>query len=140
MMKKDKTKRTLSIQKLINITNVIKSRGTLKECEVCKAKSGPCPHCKQVIIDINGINSFPINIPKKRRFFSKDQEFKEPELDIYDPSVTLQKLYNERDNYIQQIIEYRDMTIGLTDDYNEESNEWIKSNQNKNSIFNWLKI
>ena len=61
-------------------------------------------------------------------------------MDIYDPNISLQRLLNERDKYIQEIIEYRDMSIGLTQDYNDESEQWIKRKQNEFfAIFNWLK-
>uniref|UniRef100_A0A6C0B0B0 Uncharacterized protein n=1 Tax=viral metagenome TaxID=1070528 RepID=A0A6C0B0B0_9ZZZZ len=128
MMKKDKTKRSLHIQRLINITNVIKERQGVKTKDC-------------TIVDVGAIKSFSIEIPPKRSFFSKKEKSNQPELDIYDPNISLQRLLNERDKYIQEIIEYRDMSIGLTQDYNDESEQWIKRKQNEFfAIFNWLKI
>ena len=44
------------------------------------------------------------------------------------------------DNLIKEIIEYRDMTVDLSKDYNGESETWInKKRKEWFPVFNWLK-
>jgi len=133
MMKKHKTKRSLHIQRLIDVTNVIKRRETNKQ----KYKPEICSNCNETVVNISDISSFPVNYRKLFGFFKNKQVKKD--FDIYDPYVSLEELYRQRDLYIKDIIEYRNMTIEMNEDYNNETEQWIKRRQWFCCIFNWLK-
>jgi len=124
MMKNHKTKRSVTIQKLININLVIETRKDDKDT-----------------VDFSSVRSFPITQQQQNNKFwnrSKKEEIKEE--CIYDEKVPLKKLLEMRDSYIKDIIEHRDMTIELTEKYNDESETWISKKQSEwFPIFNWLK-
>ena len=62
------------------------------------------------------------------------------QINIYDPELPRAQLMNIRDNLIKEIIEYRDMTVDLSKDYNGESETWInKKRKEWFPVFNWLK-
>ena len=134
MMKNHKTKRSLNIQKLIDITIEIEKR--IKESVTHNCKGGLCLSCKETrIIMETGIQSFPL-----KSIFKKGN-INEIEIDIYDKTVSMETLLKQRDFIIKAIIEYRDMTINLTGEYNSEYEEW--TNKKKNEwcpVFNWLKM
>lgn len=138
MMKNHKTKRSLNIQKLIDITIEIEKRTKdFVYCNKCNVSRGVlCSGCKETrIIMETGIQSFPL-----KSIFKKGN-INEVEIDIYDKTVSMETLLRQRDLIIKAIIEYRDMTINLTGQYNSEYEEW--TNKKKNEwcpIFNWLKM
>ena len=142
-MKKHKTNRTLLIQKLLDITNVIKEREKKAQPELTNTI---CPSCEQVIVDLFEIRSFAIDYKqqeKKKRlfpFFNKETQIKEMQIDIYDKNIPLTRLYNQRDQYIKDIIEHRNMTIEMSEDYNSEAEKYIKEHrENCYCFFDWLK-
>jgi len=145
MMKNYKTKRSIHIQNLINVTNIIKIREQQKIHSCKKCKDTLCSMCKEVRIFMEtSLQSYPIKKKSKESFFSlfkKSQTEVNEEIDIYDFTVPIEKLYSIRDNFIRDIIEYRDMTIELTEKYNEEPEAWLRKKQNEwFPIFNWLKV
>ena len=137
MMKNHKTERSLNIQKLINITDVIQKR----EISGCVENNTLCNDCNEIRIVLdNGIDSFPLSYQKKKSvstFYNKEHI---KEINIHDPKIPMETLYNERDNLITDIIEYRDMTIDLTEKYNSEMEVWINKKKSEwCAVFNWLK-
>jgi hypothetical protein len=130
MMKKNKSDRSVNIQRLITITDLLKTK---KET---------------VMVNIENIGSHNVFYdfkPKKskggifKRFFGENLTEKS-EINIYDPAVTREQLLVERDNIVKDIIEHRNMSIGLTGEYNSEAEIWISQKQQTCfCIFDWLK-
>jgi len=130
MMKQYKTDRSLNIQKLIEITAVIMKKDKNNDYS---SRLGP-------------VQTFAYSKPSENenlnlltRFFGK-KEKKENEINIYDPLLTKEQLYNLRDNIIRDIICYRNISINMSNDYNNNVEEWIKKKQSEwFPVFNWLK-
>ncbi len=127
MMKEYKTKRSVRIQRLMEINRVLISR---------QNETTSLVYGKRSIVETH---------PKREvdtSFFGFNKKIQQnvPEINIYDPEISRAQLMNMRDNLIKEIIEYRDMTVDLSKDYNGESETWINSKRKEwFPVFNWLK-
>jgi hypothetical protein len=127
MMKEYKTKRSIRIQRLMEINRVIRSR---------ENERTPLTHGKP----IQFVQSYPKEPEISFFSFNKKAPQGSVQVDIYDQEIPRAQLMNMRDNLIKEIIEYRDMTVDLSKDYNGESETWInKKRKEWFPVFNWLK-
>ena len=126
MMKEYKTKRSIHIQRLMEINSVLKFR---------EKETTNIMHGKNVIVQ-----SYPKEPEISFFGFNKKIQKGSIQINIYDPDIPRAQLMNMRDNLIKEIIEYRDMTVDLSKDYNSESETWItKKRKEWFPVFNWLK-
>jgi hypothetical protein len=125
-MKQYKTKRSAVIQKLIDVTLLLKQKNETT-CIVPEIKSVPFFWHKK---------------PPKKEFFGffdkiKEDKKEEP-INIY--NLSKQSLLEYRDKLIKKVIEHRNMTFELGEDYNSEAETWIGKKQKEwFPVFNWLK-
>jgi hypothetical protein len=138
-MKKYKTIRLLATQTLININKEIEKRiNTEDKC--CQNESIPLTpqgsveiKPDEVVIDISKLtrseskgNLVMKSIKNIMNLNKNKENILEQPLDIYSKCTSIERLLKERDRLINQIMEYRNISITLNEDFDQQINENIK--------------